>query len=87
VAFILKSPDFFGGEVDPTSVYFVSCDGVRCHKVCKPQDVLQMKVTLKKVHAPLAQFEGTIMSNGVRVAKAEEISLSFHPLNKGETPA
>jgi 3-hydroxymyristoyl/3-hydroxydecanoyl-(acyl carrier protein) dehydratase len=45
--------------------------------MCKPQDVLQLKVTLKKVHAPLAQFEGTILCHGTKVAKAEEISLTF----------
>jgi 3-hydroxyacyl-[acyl-carrier-protein] dehydratase len=67
----------FGGEIKPDSIYFVSCDGVRCHRICKPQDVLQMKVVLKKVHAPLAQFEGVIFCQGVKVAKAEEISLTF----------
>jgi 3-hydroxyacyl-[acyl-carrier-protein] dehydratase len=78
VLFILKSDNAaLGGAVKPDSIYFVSCDGVRCHKVCKPQDVLQMKVTLKKVHAPLAQFEGTILCHGAKVAKAEEISLTF----------
>lgn len=78
VLLMLKSDNqALGGEVKPDSIYFVSCDGVRCHKMCKPQDVLQMKVSLKKVHAPLAQFEGTIFSQGTRVAKAEEISLTF----------
>ena len=78
VLLMLKtSGDAFGGQVKPDSIYFVSCDGVRCHKMCKPQDVLQMKVSLKKVHAPLAQFEGTILSHGTKVAKAEEISLTF----------
>jgi acyl carrier protein len=82
VLFILKSDNAaFGGPVKPDSIYFVSCDGVRCHKVCKPQDVLQMKVTLKKVHAPLAQFEGAILCHGTRVAKAEEISLTFELAN------
>lgn len=78
VLFMLKTDsDAFGGKINPESIYFVSCDGVRCHKMCKPQDVMQMKVSLKKVHAPLAQFEGTILCQGARVAKAEEISLTF----------
>jgi 3-hydroxyacyl-[acyl-carrier-protein] dehydratase len=67
----------FGGAIRPESIYFVSCDGVRCHRMCKPQDVLQLKISLKKVHAPLAQFEGVIMCQGTKVAKAEEISLTF----------
>jgi 3-hydroxyacyl-[acyl-carrier-protein] dehydratase len=78
VLLMLKSDgSAFGGPVKPESIYFVSCDGVRCHKMCKPQDVLQLKVVLKKVHAPLAQFEGLIFSQGTKVAKAEEISLTF----------
>jgi len=78
VLFILKSESTdFGGTVNPDSIFFVSCDGVRCHKMCGPQDVLQLKITLKKVHAPLAQFEGTILCRGAKVAKAEEISLTF----------
>lgn len=79
VLMILKGENgFLGqGDVDPSSVYFVSCDGVRCHKVCRPGEVLEMRIELKKVHAPLAQFEGSIYSGGQRVAKAEEISLTF----------
>lgn len=78
VLFMLKSEATdFGGRVKPDSIFFVSCDGVRCHKMCGPQDVLQLKITLKKVHAPLAQFEGAILCRGSRVAKAEEISLTF----------
>jgi 3-hydroxyacyl-[acyl-carrier-protein] dehydratase len=78
VLFMLKTDNkVFGGSIKTDSIYFVSCDGVRCHKMCKPQDVLQLKVTLKKVHAPLAQFEGTILCHGTKVAKAEEISLTF----------
>lgn len=78
VLFMLKSNnESFGGQPMADSIYFVSCDGVRCHKPARPQDVLQLKVTLKKVHAPLAQFEGTILCHGQKIAKAEEISLTF----------
>lgn len=84
VLFMLKTESTaFGGEIKPDSIFFVSCDGVRCHKMCKPQDVLQMKVSLKKVHAPLAQFEGTILRRGTKVAKAEEISLTFELESSG----
>lgn len=78
VLFMLKSTQAsFGGAVRSDSIFFVSCDGVRCHRMCKPQEVLQLKVALKKVHAPLAQFEGTILCQGAKVAKVEEISLTF----------
>lgn len=88
VLLMLKSDGAaFGGEIKPDSIYFVSCDGVRCHKMCKPQDVLQMKVVLKKVHAPLAQFEGFIFCHGTKVAKAEEISLTFELAGEPAAPA
>lgn len=76
---ILKGDNssFRSGEIDHNTVYFVSCDGVRCHKVCRPGEVLEMRIELKKIHAPLAQFEGSIYSGGQRVAKAEEITLTF----------
>lgn len=78
VLFLLKSDnESFAQGVRADSVYFVSCDGVRCHKPAKPQDVLQLKVTLKKIHAPLAQFEGIIFCQGQKIAKAEEVSLTF----------
>ncbi len=80
VLFLLKTDSAMlegAGRVDPGSVYFVSCDGVRCTKICRPHDTLQLKIRLKKVHEPLAQFEGWIFCNGARVARAEEISLTF----------
>lgn len=71
------SASAFGGEVVSDSIYFVACDGVRCHRVCRPDETLQLRVSLTKVHHPLAIFEGSIHCRGVRVAKAEEITLTF----------
>ena len=78
VLFILRSehPEL-GEQVDPGSVYFVSGDGIRCHQVMRPSDVLSLKVRLKKVHAPLAKFEGWITQGTTLVAKVEEFSLTF----------
>ena len=59
--------------------YFVSADGVRCHRICRPGDTLKLKVTLKKVHPPLAVFSGSIIVNSERVAVAEELTLAFAP--------
>ena len=38
---------------------------------------MHLNVSRKKVHAPMAQFEGTILNRGTKVAKVEEISLVF----------
>ncbi len=78
VLFLLKSESpSLGGKVNPDSIYFVSCDGVRCHKMCRPDDVMHLNISLKKVHPPMVQFEGTILNRGTKVARAEEISLVF----------
>lgn len=78
VLLMLRGPaEAFGGDVLPESIYFVACDGVRCHRMCRPEDTLQLRVSLKKVHHPLAIFEGTIHCKGNKVAKAEEITLTF----------
>jgi len=49
VFLLLKNPpsELGGGSVDSTDVYFTGADGVRCFKVCKPGDKLEMEVTLK----------------------------------------
>jgi len=65
--------------VEAGKAYFVSADGVRCHRICRPGDVLKLKVTLKKVHPPLAGFQGGIMVGDERVAVAEELTLAFAP--------
>jgi 3-hydroxyacyl-[acyl-carrier-protein] dehydratase len=74
-------PEF--AKVSREKIVFVSCDGVRCHRICRPGDLLQMRIELRKTHLPLVQFTGSITVNGTRVAKAEEISLS---LIDGEHP-
>ncbi len=63
--------------VDPNSIYFTSCDGIKCFRVCKPGDTLQLTVHLKRIRKPLAVFEGKISVNDVKTAKAESITLLF----------
>lgn len=60
-------------------VLFVSCNGVRCHRMCRPGETLQMRVELSKVHRPLVQFSGRITVNGVKVASVEELVLGLYP--------
>lgn len=78
VLYLLKAEDLeLPGPPRADSIYFVSCDGVRCHKMCQPGERLDFQIQLKKIHAPLAQFEGSILCQGTKVAKAEEITLTF----------
>lgn len=77
VLFLLKTENAeVVGKVDPERILFFGCDGVRCHRICRPNDFLHLRIKLKKFHPPLAFFEGSIQCNGERVAFAEEITLT-----------
>ena len=75
-----QAAEALGGEgrrVDPGTIFFASCDGVRCHRVCKPGDVLELVVKPRRVKAPLAVLEGVIRVAGQKAVVAEEITLTF----------
>lgn len=65
------------GAVDPSSIYFTSCDGIRAQRICKPGDLLRLHIKPKRIRHPLATFEGAITTESEKVAFAEEISLTF----------
>jgi len=62
---------------DPRRIAFLSCDGVRCTRFCKPGDTLTMHIKPKRIRHPLAVFSGRVTCGNERVAYAEEISLMF----------
>ena len=64
-------------DVDPNSIYFASCDGVRCHRICKPGDILTFQIKPRNIRHPLALFNGSITVDGEKTAIAEEIKLAF----------
>jgi 3-hydroxyacyl-[acyl-carrier-protein] dehydratase len=78
VLFLLKTrrPELTG-PVASARIFFTACDGVRCQRVCRPQDVLTLVVKPKRIKHPLAIFQGHITCGAERVAFAEEISLTF----------
>ena len=83
VLFLLKATaSVTGGEVDATTIYFTSCDGVRCHRVCKPGDLLEMEVKLKRVRHPMVTFEGSISVGGEKAVYAEALTLLFDYVKK-----
>ena len=78
VLYLLKSPkEGLEGNVRSESIYFTSCDGIRCHKIVKPGDTLLLRIKPKRLRHPLATFEGSISCKGEKVAFAEEITLTF----------
>ena len=64
-------------KVDPKTIFFTSCDGVKCRRICQPGDKLSMKVRVSRVRHPLACFSGEINVGGEKTATAEEIKLAF----------
>ena len=63
--------------IDPKTIFFASCEGVRCHRVVKPGDTLSLAVRLKRIAAPLATFDGTVKVGTEKAAMAEQITLTF----------
>lgn len=64
-------------KVDPKTIFFTSCDGVKCRRICQPGDKLSMKIRVSRVRHPLACFSGEINVSGEKTATAEEIKLAF----------
>lgn len=64
-------------KVNPSTIFFTACDGIKCRRVCKPGDVLSMSVKVERVRHPLACFSGEILVNGEKTAHAGEIKLAF----------
>ena len=75
-----KAPEEIQSTIDSTEVYFTGADGVRCHRVCRPGDTLDLSVKLKRARTPLAVFSGQITVKGEKAVVAEEITLAFKPL-------
>jgi len=70
------SPDE-GKIVDQSKIFFTSCEGVRCHRICRPGDLLSLSIKPKRTKMPLATFEGSIRVGQEKAAMAEEITLTF----------
>ncbi len=75
-----------GKTVDPKMIFFTSCEGVRCHRVCRPGDVLSLSIKPKRLKLPLATFEGQIRVGQEKAAIAEEITLTFAYVEESAKP-
>ncbi len=78
VFYLLKGDSsHFKGPIRPDSIFFTSCDGVRCRRVCKPGEKLQLTIKPKQIRHPIAVFDGLIKVGDDKAASAEEIKLTF----------
>ncbi|HTS17842.1 MAG TPA: phosphopantetheine-binding protein [Verrucomicrobiae bacterium] len=72
-----KGPQQIGKEIKSSHVYFASMDGAHFYQKTKPGDKLEFELKLSRLREPLAIFEGTVTSQGRRVAKIERLVLAF----------
>jgi acyl carrier protein len=78
VLYLLEgAPPEDGKIVDQSKIFFTSCEGVRCHRICRPGDLLSLSIKPKRSKMPLATFEGSIRVGQDKAAMAEEITLTF----------
>jgi len=78
VFFLLKGEHAgLAEKVDPKTIFFTSCDGVKCRRICKPGDKLTMTVKVSRIRHPLACFSGEILVGDQKTATADEIKLAF----------
>ncbi|OIO60774.1 MAG: 3-hydroxyacyl-ACP dehydratase [Verrucomicrobia bacterium CG_4_10_14_3_um_filter_43_23] len=63
--------------VDNKRVMFTSSDRLSCHNVCRPGDLLEMRIQLKRVRPPLMRFDGYIRKDGEKVLSVEGLTLAF----------
>ena len=87
VFFLLKGEnELLTEKVDPNTIFFTSCDGVKCRRICKPGDTLEMQVKVNRIRHPLASFQGEITVDGQKTATAEEVKLAFdyYPVIEGQ---
>jgi len=75
--YLIKStnPEFEAAR-QSGKAWFISAEAVRCQRICRPGDTLNIKVKLLRVRAPLATFSGMIDVDGQRAAIVEELTLA-----------
>ncbi len=76
-----------GKAVNPQTIFFTGCEGVRAHRVCKPGDILTLSIKPKRMKMPLAVFEGAIRVGQEKTVMAEEITLTFGFMDAPATPS
>ena len=78
VLYLLSAPDSaMPVKADKDKIFFTASDGVRCSRICKPQEVLEMSVDIDRLRAPLCIASGRISVGGQKTLVVEKISLTF----------
>ncbi len=76
--YLLKSGDErLTDPVDSSKIFFTSCDGIRCVRICKPNETIDMEIKVVAVRHPLMVFSANAYVNGEKAAHADRICLTF----------
>lgn len=62
---------------DPQKIFFTSADGARCTRICRPDDLLEIRAKVTRIRRPIANFEASMSANGERAAFCEKLTLTF----------
>ncbi len=88
VLYLLEGfPTEQGKVINPATIYFTGCEGVRAHRVCKPGDLLSLSIKPKRSKMPLATFEGSIRVGQEKAVMVEEITLTFATMDAPQPAA
>jgi len=79
----IATDDSAHAEVE-SSIFFTGADGVRCHRVCKPGDTLELSVEQKRRRDPMVVYSGKITVAGEKAANVEEITLIAAPKEEND---
>jgi len=78
VLYLLAAPDSeMPVKADASKIFFASADGVRCSKICRPGETLEMNLRIEKLRAPICLCSGRISTQDQRAVIVEKISLTF----------
>ncbi len=78
VLYLLKSQNpELTGNVDSSKIFFISADGCRCQRICRPGEKFDIFVKVQKIRYPVARFSAKLYVDGQKAASAEEMTLTF----------
>ena len=67
----------FEKEIDPSTIFFISTEGMRCQRLCRPSETLSLEIKPVRIRHPMFAFEGKISVDGARTAFVERATLTF----------
>lgn len=62
---------------DPKKIFFTSSDGGRCSRICRPNEVMEIRAKPLRIRRPIANFEAVMNVGGQRAAFCEKLTLTF----------